>query len=118
MTIVYLGFGNSDDRLRQADWAVFQIQLKQAIHDTGAQIYGEWHSYPDSIYQNACLAFDIEDGKLPETMGLVKAIAIEFQQDAIAWNQVQSTVFLGPAGSTPTHPNSSSWAARNLKDSS
>jgi hypothetical protein len=111
MSVIYVGFGNSDDKLPQRKWAVFQIELKQAIHDAGCMILGEYHSYPDSIYQNACLAFSADDQDLIDTLkGTIKAIAIEYQQDAIAWNEVVHTEFLGPGDYVMEHPGSERWA--------
>jgi hypothetical protein len=95
--IVYLGFGNSDDKLGQRDWCAFQIELKNAVRGFAHQWLGDWHSYPDSIYQNACYAFHVEDDQVPELKGVVAAVAAEFKQDAIAWNEITATQFLGPA---------------------
>lgn len=114
--IVYLGFGNSDDKLPQRDWALLQITLKEALHVFGGTVYGEWHSYPDSMFQNACLALDIDDEKIPEAKGIVRAVAVEFKQDAIAWNEVTETEFLGPTGHTLNHPNSDRWTGGDKKD--
>lgn len=109
--IVYLGFGNSDNKLTQREWVLLQIELKQVIHNAGVQILGEWHSYPDSIFQNACFAFGTLDdpGKTADLQGTIKAIAVEFKQDAIAWNEVTETQFLGPGDHVMTHPGSDHW---------
>jgi hypothetical protein len=109
--IVYLGFGNSDDKLTQRDWARLQLELKRALLDHGVEWLGDWHSYPDSIYQNACYGFHLDDDKAPELMGVIKAIAIEFKQDAIAWNRVSESLFLGPKYHLGNrHPDEQSWS--------
>lgn len=115
MTVIYLGYGNSDDKLSQRDWALFQIQLKDNVVVAGASVIGEWHSYPDSIFQNATLAIDIDDSKIPEIKGVVRATAIEFKQDAIAFNQIADSEFLGPNIHKLNHPNSDRWTGGDKK---
>lgn len=89
--------GNSDDKLSQQEWVAFQLDVKLAMrYEADAHIHGEWHSYPDSIYQNAAWCIDIEDDdKMWELKGKLAAIAQIYRQDAITWNELTGTVFLG-----------------------
>lgn len=95
--IVYVSVGNSDDKLSQRRWVLLQLEVKTAIHSAGALIHGEWYSGPDSIYQNACTCFEIDDAKVPELKGDLAGIAKIYEQDSIAWAQAPTTEFLGVA---------------------
>lgn len=114
--IAYVSIGNSDDKLSQRDWVLLQLDTKQVIHDAGAVIHGEWHSYPDSIFQNACLCFDVDENKVPELKGTLAAIAVEYRQDSIAWASIVQTEFLGQQTHTLNHPNSDRWTGGDKKD--
>lgn len=93
--IAYVSIGNSDDKLNQRQWVLFLLETKTAIHETGALIHGEWHSYPDSIYQNACFCFEVDDEKVPELKGDLAGLAQVYQQESIAWVEAPTTEFLG-----------------------
>ncbi len=117
--VVYVAIGNSDDKLGQSRWACFQIDTKDAIMAAADTIHGDWHSYPDSIYQNACFCFEIDPDKVPELKGTLAAIATEYQQDAIAWNKVTGTDFLGPSSPQASnrlgHHGSDRWTGGDKK---
>jgi hypothetical protein len=95
--IVMTAIGNSDNKLPQKLWAAFQLELRSTVLSADAQIFGDWHSYPDSIYQNACICFELDDDKVPEIKGELAALATIYGQDSIAWNELRQTEFLGSA---------------------
>lgn len=105
--IAFIGIGNSDDKLSQRQWVCFQLDVRQQLSDMESNIIGEWHSYEDSIFQNACFAVEIEDDKAPELKGALAAIATIYEQDAIAWNPAPATEFLGPDKNAS---NTAKWA--------
>lgn len=45
--------GNSDNRLTQAEWARFVMEMRDLFHHGGIQIHGEWYAKPDVPWQNA-----------------------------------------------------------------
>lgn len=45
--------GNSDDRLSQAEWSRFVMEMRDLMHRSEVQIHGEWFSGPDQPWQNA-----------------------------------------------------------------
>lgn len=118
MTFVYLGIGNSDDKLPQGEWAALQIEVQELLREFGAEPIGDWYSSPHSIYQNACFAFTIDEDVVPELQGQLTAMATEFKQDAFAWNEIVTTYFLGPqyTGKALNHPNSDRWTGGDKKD--
>lgn len=88
--------GNSDDKLPQARWAALQIEFRTVVLDRpNITIFGDWHSHPDSMYQNASIMFEIDDDNVPELKGDLAALAKIYGQDSIAWNELTETVFLG-----------------------
>lgn len=100
--IVYVSIGNSDDRLSQADWASYILDVDRAfdaaVHYEGARVHGRWFSAPAEPWQNACwcaewhadLAHVVEAFKRKLTH-----IARAYQQESIAW-AVAETEFLPP----------------------
>lgn len=96
--VVYIGIGNSDDKLTQLRWAAFQLDVKRILRDHRAVIIGEWHSAPDSSFQNACFAIDGDHPELPEIQGELTALAKIYDQDAIAWAIAPDTIMLGSSG--------------------
>lgn len=111
--IAFIGIGNSDDKLSQRRWVCFQLDVRQQLSDMEVNIIGEWHSYPDSIFQNACFAIDVEDEKVPEVKGALAAIATVYEQDAVAWNPAPATEFLG---SFPGKAAPDSWSGEDAKE--
>jgi hypothetical protein len=109
-TVAFIGIGNSDDKLSQREWVAFQIDIRQAIQDTRSTIHGDWTSFPDSIFQNACWCVELDDEAVPEFKGVLAALAVEYKQDAIAWNQIARTEFIGPAPETITHDTAEQWS--------
>ncbi len=114
--MIYVSIGNSDDKLAQRDWVCFLIDVKQSIHDAGAVFFGDWHSFPDSIYQNACFCFELDNDKVPELKGVLAALATQYHQDAISWVETTKTEFIGPRGHTLNHPRSDRWTGGDKKD--
>lgn len=96
MTVAFIGIGNSDDKLSQRDWVCFQLDVRLAVQATTATIHGDWHSLPDSIFQNACLCIELDDDEVPEFKGVLAALATVYKQNSIAWNEITGgTQFLG-----------------------
>lgn len=96
--IVLACIGNSDDKLPQRRWAAFQLEFRTTIlEERGVKIYGDWHSTPDSIYQNAAIMFETADEDVHELKGELAALATIYKQDSIAWNELTRTEMLGPA---------------------
>lgn len=51
--------GNSDNRLTQAEWARFVMELRDLFQRGGIQIHGEWYAKPDVPWQNANWSVEI-----------------------------------------------------------
>lgn len=96
MTAAYIAIGNSDDKLSQHQWAAFQLDVRLAINEQAAIIHGDWHSAPDSIFQNCCWCIDIDDADQAALKKTLTVLAGHYRQNSIAWNRCETTEFLGP----------------------
>ena len=98
MITAYVSIGNSDDKLRQGEWAAYAGHVRGVVRRHAAHIHGEWASMPFGPWQNACWCFEIE----PELVAQMKAELVSaagvYRQDSIAWAEAPKTEFLGPAG--------------------
>jgi hypothetical protein len=94
MTItVYASIGNSDDKLTQRRWSEFADLFVTIIRAHAEQVHGVWYSRPDAPWQNACVCFEIGDDEIPLRMELAH-LAVEYEQDSIAWAEVDTTEFI------------------------
>ncbi len=93
--IVYISIGNSDDKLTQAEWALFFSQTAVLLQ-RHAKVHGQWASEPASAWQNACWCVEVDGSTKAE---FIKAELVglteRFRQDSIAWAEVKTTEFLG-----------------------
>ena len=99
---VYITLGNSDGKLKQAEWSRFvsSVRLLSAMFGT---IHGVWTSEALSEYQNAVFCVEVGNG-LTESMeerrisfkSLLKEMAAANNQDAITWAECPDVKFLGP----------------------
>jgi hypothetical protein len=92
---VYVSIGNSDDKLTQADWALFWGEVQWVICSQAERIHGEWASVPWSPYQNACTAFEVKRERTGDLRDLLARVAAKYRQDSIAWAEAQ-TEFISP----------------------
>ncbi len=115
--VVYIGIGNSDDKLSQVQWARFVQATRDAIRrfcaagladddgeppeSGGPQMVGDWLSHADSPWQNACIAFTVPNDTDPDLVRELKEtlgrLAYRFQQDGIAWAHAAQTGYLSTA---------------------
>lgn len=93
--VIYVGIGNSDDKLTQREWAEFQDRTLAMCEHYGTSI-GAWYSSPISQWQNAC--FCVGQVKKPESLRkALGQLAGTFRQDSISFAEA-ATVFVKPPG--------------------
>lgn len=92
--IVYISIGNSDDKLTQAEWSQYVVEIIARVVSIG-HTHGAWFSLPHTAYQNACwcVEFDSAEG-LVEGREVATEIREKFRQDSIAWAEVPATAFI------------------------
>ena len=93
--LIYITIGNSDDKLRQQEWAQYCRDVDKALRGERWTRHGYWHSLPDSTWQNAiwCIEGDIDFYEVKRNL---RGIAAKYRQDSIAWTQAPFTEFLTP----------------------
>lgn len=96
--IVYISIGNSDDKLSQADWSSYVLDVDRAFDKSvryeGARVYGRWYSPPTEPWQNACWCAEWQLAHVVEALKRkVASIARAYRQDSITW-AVAETEFL------------------------
>lgn len=94
MITVYVSIGNSDDKLTQAEWAMFVGNFRQAMHEHANDVYGEWYSAPGSPYQNACIAIAVAPVRVSLLRAELTELRREMRQDSVAWAVVPTTEFI------------------------
>lgn len=91
---VYIGIGNSDDKLSQARWSEFAAatytQILEITQGPGRRpkLVGAWYSAPAAPWQNACwcLTVEITHGSLLDHLQVqLRRIARTYGQDSVSW---------------------------------
>jgi hypothetical protein len=84
MVDVFIEIGNTDDKLGQKDWAMFCQDVRNVVFDFQTRIFGQYYSHTDSVWQNACFHFSIEESALEHLKENLAVIAGRYKQDSIA----------------------------------
>jgi hypothetical protein len=100
--VVYVGIGNSDDKLSQKKWHEFIQEIDMACDEAGS-VVGAWFSPPVSPYQNACFAVG---GIKPSRRAWLRlsliVLAGKYGQDSISYVEGE-TVLLRPTNNEPDY---------------
>jgi hypothetical protein len=86
MTHVFVTVGNSDDKLGQRRWANLVENVDKILRSSANEVHGQFHSAPDSAWQNTCWSVDLKDEEVANVKVNLAKIAYVFDQDTIAWN--------------------------------
>ena len=81
---VHVMIGNSDDKLGQMEWSEYQNKLRGICLHLSNSIQGVWFSLPDSVYQNMCVAMEMNYANYPLLKEQLKELAKTFKQKTIA----------------------------------
>jgi hypothetical protein len=95
MSNVYIGIGNTDNKLTQQEWAAFVEDVEVVLE--GMPLHGAWFSRPDAPWQNACWLMDISQNSsmfISDMKARLVRLATRYNQDSIAWAEAE-TEFLG-----------------------
>lgn len=93
MKIVYISIGNSDDKLSQAEWSTFAQRVSITVRARASAVHGEWHSLPNSEWQNMCICAEFSDPDVPCIRDELAALRKAWKQDSVAW-AVAETEFI------------------------
>lgn len=92
---VYIGIGNSDNKLTQQLWARFVEDTATLVDHYAVELYGWWYSLPNTPWQNATCGARILLSQAQAFQNQLRTLAGMYNQDSIAWAQCERTVFLG-----------------------
>lgn len=84
MTITIL-IGNSDDKLRQAEWSWFCSQVHDYLRAHGYEIHFAGYSSGNQPWQNACFVAEVWADNIEQVKGYLSRLAEANQQDSIAF---------------------------------
>lgn len=92
----YVSIGNSDDKLKQTDWALFQGSLLRTIQTYANVIHGVWYSSPMTAFQNMCIAFECcQPDRLTKIEDELSILASQYRQDSIAFAKAETKFIKG-----------------------
>lgn len=94
LTTVYVGIGNSDDKLTQLEWSQFVADLRGIADDLATRFLGEWFSAPDRHWQNCELAWTMRADQLDLLRRELAELRTDYRQDSIALALVDRTEFI------------------------
>ena len=87
---VYIGIGNSDDKLTQAQWSDFARETLNVCAGA-SKVVGIWFSEPSARYQNACICIRVsKPAKMKWLRQQLAVIAGDYGQDAISWAEAKT----------------------------
>lgn len=92
---VYVGIGNSDDKLTQEEWSEFVSLVQAMIRNLAAHQHGEYFSVPSAKWQNACWCLEFREEMIGFAQARLAQLARRFRQDWIAWAPAQ-TIMIYP----------------------
>jgi hypothetical protein len=87
MKTIVVQIGNSDNKLRQAEWADFVQRVGGIIHEYAESIYFFGGPENWSVLQRVCWVFDCEESHLPAMKPRLADARKEFRQDALAFTE-------------------------------
>jgi hypothetical protein len=91
---VYAAVGNSDDRLGQRLWSTYVAEFLDLVRLHAEVVHGEWHSAPDSPYQNACVCLEVDLEAVADLRDELAELRAQYGQDSVAWTVAHPTEFL------------------------
>ena len=87
MKTVIIQIGNSDDKLTQAQWALFVRYTDNAIRQRCNRVYFFSTSPNTDAWQNAAWIIDIYDNASYALRVALKELRELYSQDSVAWTE-------------------------------
>ncbi len=105
---IFIGVGNSDDKLTQREWADYHREVDLAVHArlaAGATVHGHWLSDPAAPWQNACWCIEAKPSVAYKLKADLAVIAGRYRQDSIAWSEATTEFIAGVPNARPVLPS-------------
>jgi len=83
-TTVTIQIGNSDNKLRQVQWADFIEAVEKLLSKTAVVIHFAGGSDPRASWQNFCWVIEIPPERMPQFKASLLFVGSAFFQDSIA----------------------------------
>lgn len=95
---IVIAIGNSDNKLRQSEWAAFSQDLIKLVQDVEFHIRVHFigATAPFSMYQSAACWVEIPNSECLKVKKCLADMAYRYQQDSIAWLEDGVTQFILP----------------------
>jgi hypothetical protein len=93
---VYITIGNSDNKLKQADWASFCQKISSLVETLAEVVHGQFYTLSSSSYQSACFSAVFSENAATLVKGKLRNLAFHYSQDSIVWAETEPE-FLTPA---------------------
>lgn len=87
MKTITLQIGNSDDKLKQYQWAVYVREIDFLVREYSNKVFFFSTSPNTEIWQNAAWIFDIYENASYALMGKIKQVRATHEQDSVAWTE-------------------------------
>lgn len=91
---VYVGIGNTDNKLTQQQWAEFLRELYDLVRRYPTKIVGWWYSGPAEPWQNAEVAFEFAPACRADLRAELAVLRKKYYQESVAWAEVAQVEFL------------------------
>jgi hypothetical protein len=83
--IVYLSIGNSDDKLTQAEWCSYNLEISTMVVSYATKIHGAWSSNPVGPFQNSAWCLEFSGAVANEAKNNAIEVRKKWRQDSVAW---------------------------------
>lgn len=93
MKTVTVQIGNSDDKLSQAKWSQFVMNIRSIIEGYAIEIHFTGSSLPFELWQNAAFIFVCRDSDILELKDALALRGKHYDQDSVAFT-VGDTEFI------------------------
>lgn len=84
---VTIQIGNSDDKLKQSEWADYVIKIDLLVDLFAYKIHFHGGPSPFEMWQNAAWVVEFFEKDLPSIKERLSGIGKQFNQDSIAWTE-------------------------------
>ena len=84
MKTVCVQIGNSDDKLRQVEWAAFVSNVDAVLMVFEKQRHFKGGSTQWEPWQNVCWVIEVEESEMIELFDRLSAMGTKYNQDSIA----------------------------------
>lgn len=102
MPVVFVSIGNSDNKLTQAEWNQYCLEVETYCDHLSTRFYAKCYSLSNAPFQNAVFSMECPATTISSLRSCLSMAANKYRQDSIAMNVCDSTDMVSPAKPTVT----------------